>query len=794
MPQTDKSYITRLEFDKICALICEYAVSGEAKRRVLTTEPATELSDALEQLALTDALFCMLAKNSSPQISSCGEIPEICMRAQKGGSLSCGELLHVKTMLRNGRALGTWYSDELDSTGAASRVFYGLYEDTQLERSLNDAILSDTELADDASPALKDIRKRIARAENSVREKLDSVIRSASTSKYLQDAIVTMRAGRFVVPVKLEHKNAVKGLVHDVSSSGSTLFVEPAAVVEANNLIMQLRGDERAETEKILAAFSALVSDIADRLRASYDSFVEIDLALAKAKYGLANDCSCPQLNTDGVISLKRARHPLISKSIVVPIDLPLGKGYNQLVITGPNTGGKTVTLKTVGLLTLMACSGMLIPAGEGSELSVFDRVLADIGDEQSIEQSLSTFSAHVTNIAQILKQADRGSLVLLDELGAGTDPAEGAALAVAILKRLRSLGSRVLATTHYGEIKIYALETDGVQNASSEFDVKTLRPTYRLNIGIPGRSNALLIGERLGLDAELLDDARRNMTSQDRQFEDMMREIESLKTEISDKEKEIELEREKALAIVEKAKIDRDKLIAQGNRELDAARLRAKQLAADVSAGAYRLLDEIKQLDAQKDKDRAAAKSRAKAIANTDSFKLSDLADVDAEILADTLEKLTQAAVGDHVFVAALGRVGVVTREADSKGYFEVKSGNIKTRVDLSGLRRAPAAAVPKAASLTRSPQINVESRRSGKSEVNLIGMNVEEAIEEAERFIDSAMLSHISQVYLIHGKGTGALRAALHKQLKTMKNVVSFRIGVYGEGEAGVTIVELK
>ncbi|MDO4567292.1 MAG: Smr/MutS family protein, partial [Oscillospiraceae bacterium] len=509
----------------------------------------------------------------------------------------------------------------------------------------------------------------------------------------------------------------------------------------------------------------------------------------------LALDAVCPELNDEGIIELKKARHPLIPKGKVVPIDLELGGAFRQLVITGPNTGGKTVTLKTAGLLTLMAASGIPVPAKEGSRLAVFESVLADIGDEQSIEQSLSTFSAHMSNIAEILREAGGGSLVLLDELGAGTDPAEGAALAVAILERLRSLESLVLATTHYGEIKLYALETEGVQNASCEFDVKTLRPTYRLNIGIPGRSNALLIAERLGLDEELLESARRGMSSQDRRFEDMMSEIEELKSGISEKEREIEGLRESAALELEDAKKRGQKLLEQGQRELEAARLKAKQLSADVAADAYRLLDEIKKLDASKDKDRAAAKARAKAIATRDAQKLGEVEGAEADFLAETLEPIESAAVGDRVYIVALAQAGVVTAEADNKGAYEVKAGNIKIRVKPEGLRRAPAAAQPKRqAAVSSGAARSVSEQRSGRNEINLIGMNVEEALQETDRFIDMALLSHLGQVYIIHGKGTGTLRAAIHKHLKGIKRVASFRLGTFGEGEAGVTVVELK
>ncbi len=793
MQQDKTTYYTRLEFDKICERVAGFAASEAGKARVRGTQPETELAQAVQLIEITDSLLRMLSANGSPSVAAVEDIPQICLRAEKGGLLSMGELLRVRTALRNARALNSWYSQELDEDGYVNRLFYPLYEDAALERDISDSILSENEMQDDASSALRDIRRKIKRAESSIRDKLDALIRGTNTQKYLQDSIVTMRGGRFVVPVKTEYKNDVPGLVHDVSSSGSTYFIEPAAVVEANNLIMQLRGDELKEIDRILGVFTDRVGGAAERLRASFAAFVEIDAALAKAKYGLEIEGTKPELNAQGIVELRRARHPLIPKKQVVPIDLPLGEAYTSLIITGPNTGGKTVTLKTVGLLTLMASSGMLVPAREGSRLSVFEKVLVDIGDEQSIEQSLSTFSAHIRNIAGILRQADERSLVLVDELGAGTDPAEGAALAVAILERLRRQGCRVLATTHYGEIKIYALETPGVCNASCEFDVATLRPTYRLNIGVPGRSNALLIGERLGLDRELLEEARRGMDAQDRRFEDVLSQIERLKSELADKQEEVAQMKESAAALIRQGEAERDRLIQQGQREIDAARQKAKQLANDVAANAYRLLDELKKLDAQKEKDRAAVKARAKAIANADSARLLDAADPVDETVIDNLPKLKSVKAGDRVYVLALGQTGTVTGAPDAKGAVEIQAGLIKTRVPLDALRQPPAAKQKEKPHKVYRNAESVDEKRSGKNEINLIGMTVEEAILEAERFIDSAMLSNLSTVYLIHGRGTGALRSGLHQHLKRMKCVKSFRLGNYGEGSDGVTIVTL-
>ncbi len=787
-------YRERLEYDKICAAVRELAVSEQGKRLAEELEPSADLMEASAMLEVTDALCKMLAANGGPSVSAVDGVKELALRAQKGGLLSMGELLRVKTVLRNARALHAWYSSELDGEGYVNRLFYLLFEDAQLEREIGSCILSETEMSDEASAELASIRRKIAKAESSVRDKLDSIIHSSDSQKYLQDALVTMRGGRFVVPVKQEFRSQVSGLVHDVSSTGATYFIEPQAVVEANNLIMQLHGDELKEIDRILGQFTDRVAAIAEMLANSFDTFTQIDLALAKAKYSLQIEGVKPKLNAQGRIDLHRARHPLIDTKTVVPIDLPLGAEYTSLVITGPNTGGKTVTLQPVGLLSRRAARGLLVPARENSELCVFSKVLVDIGDEQSIEQSLSTFSAHIRSISEILREADESSLVLLDELGAGTDPAEGAALAVAILERLRRCGCRLLATTHYGEIKLYAIETPGVQNASCEFDVATLRPTYRLMIGIPGKSNALLIGERLGLDRELLDDARRNMGGAERRFEDALDEIERLKTELADKQRELDGQKDAAKKLAEKGKAEYDRLVAQGQREMDAARRKARQLANDVSASAYKLLDEIKKLDAQKEKDRQAAKQRAKAIANRESAKLYDESDPVEELRADDLPPVDpkKLRAGDSVFVVPIGQIAAVVSGPDAKGSVEVKAGLIRTRVPADALRIPPAQRTKAAKPLHRL-SASVEEKRSGKNEINLLGMTTDEAVMEAERFIDSALLSHLSTVYLIHGKGTGALRAALHKDLKTLKCVKSFRLGKYGEGEDGVTIVEL-
>lgn len=784
-------YAARLEFDKVCAEVAHYAVCALAKEKIIGTEPVSDLMQAAEQMAATAALTAAIGRNGVPSLTDAGELAPIAVRAEKGGLLSMPELLRVRTALKNGRTLLAWKPEYAGEE--MEKLFFPLYRNDAFERVIEQSILSETEMADTASPRLAEIRRKIGRAEQSIRERLDSIVKG-SEQKYLQDAVVTMRGGRFVVPVRQEHRNELRGLVHDVSSSGSTYFIEPEAVVEANNTIVALKGEEAAEIERILYQLSAEVSSFADRLRISAEAVIDIDVCLAKARFAVAYDCTAPAIREDGCIRLVKARHPLISRNKVVPIDVAIGEDYRMLVVTGPNTGGKTVTLKTVGLLCLMAASGMMIPAAEGSEVSVFDHVLVDIGDEQSIEQSLSTFSGHIRNIIELLAVADDRSLVLLDELGAGTDPAEGAALATAILERFRRLRSVTLATTHYGEIKLYALETDGVQNASCEFDVRTLSPTYRITVGIPGRSNAFLIGEKLGLDSAIIDEARGLMSGESRRFEDVLSDIEQMKSELSERIRQADARAADAALELKRAKEESARLRVRAEKELQNAEARARQLVGDVTSGAYRLLDEIKKLDREKEKNTREAAQRARAIARNEAARLYDLADggaVSEDI--EEYEPVEAVKVGDMVMLRTLGRPARVLTLPDAAGNLEVAAGSIKSRVSLSQLGR-----LEKTPGKKRSSGYDVDAKtlsRAVPDEINLIGLTAAEASLETERYISTAIMAGLGTVRIIHGRGTGALRAAVQQTLRRLgKKVKSFRLGRYGEGEDGVTVVELK
>ncbi len=609
----------------------------------------------------------------------------------------------------------------------------------------------------------------------------------------------SLRNGRYVVPVKAEHRGDIGGVIHDVSSTGATIFVEPTAVVEANARIMQLRSQEQAEIERILVSFTGQIAGLEPMFTYSYEAMLDIDVLLAKARLALEQKAWLPQVADDMSFSLKKARHPLIDPAKVVPVDVALGKDYDTMVITGPNTGGKTVTLKTAGLLCAMAQCGFLIPAHESSTVCVFQEYLVDIGDEQSIEQSLSTFSGHMKKITGILEKAWKGTLVLLDELGAGTDPAEGAALAVSIIEELRRQGARVMATTHYAEMKVFALETPGVVNASCEFDVESLRPTYKLSVGVPGKSNAFLISEKLGIPSRIIEAAKSHMDNDDKRLDSVLSQLDDLKLQLKEGQDEIDRLKYEAAHQLESAQKKREELIRQGENELQAAREKAKQVAQQVQAEAYALTDELRKL--QKDEKTSAAQRaiRAREIAKKDTEKLLNQSDVVHPIKKEYVP-LKEVRVGQEVVIAELDQPATVVNLPDRNGMVEVRAGIIKTKVPLKGLRapdkmkKAPAAPKRSAAKREGGHTTLDRVQRTASMEADLRGLTVEEALMETDQYIDHAVLSGQSEIWLIHGKGTGALRSAIQQHLKGHKNVKSFRLGRYGEGEAGVTVVELK
>ena len=793
----DTSYRKTLELDKILEKAAALAVCPEA-RTLLLEQPAGETPDEVRYaLSQTDAIASLLLKNGSPRFGGVSGVDKVVSRAVKGGVLSMAELLEVAGALRNFQNLVSWYGLTEHDMLPVDDLFYALSPQPGLEKQISSAILSPEEMADTASNTLFEVRRKIQATENSIRDKLDAIIKNSTTNKFLQDAVVSIRNGRFVVPVRAEYRGEVGGVIHDVSSSGATVFVEPTAVVEANAKIMQLRSQEKAEIERILIAFTEQVASIEPMFNFSYKAMLDIDVLLAKAHLALEQKAWMPQVADDVHFDLKKARHPLIDPDKVVPIDVALGENYDTLVITGPNTGGKTVTLKTAGLLCAMAQHGLLIPAHEHSTVCVFTDYLVDIGDEQSIEQSLSTFSGHMKKITGILDNAFKGSLVLLDELGAGTDPAEGAALAVSIIEQLRIQGALVMATTHYSELKVFALETAGVVNASCEFDVESLRPTYKLSVGVPGKSNAFLISEKLGLPARVIQRAQTHLASDDKRLDDVLAQLDDLKLQLKESQAEAEKAKAEAEKMLEKAREKCDALVRQGETELEAARLKARQMTQQVQAEAYALTDELHKL--QKDDKQSAAQraARAREIARKDAERLFAKSDV-AHNPVRQFVPLKEVRVGQEVVIAEYDQLATVTSLPDRNGMVEVRAGIIRTKVPLSGLKAPDKLQKPqkkggRAAPAPRSTTVQ-RVERSASMEINLLGMTVEEALMETDQFIDHAVMNGQTMVYLIHGKGTGALRNAIHQHLRGHKNVKSFRLGRYGEGEAGVTVVELK
>ena len=791
----EQSYLKTLELEKILEQAVRFAVCAETKD-LLRQQPAWETVEEVRfALSQTDAINTLLLKNGSPRFGGVQQVDKIVSRAVKGGILSMAELLEVAGALRNFQNLASWYHLTEHGLLPVDDLFYALSPQPALEKRISESILSPDEMADTASNTLFEVRRKIKAMENSIRDKLDQIIKNSTTNKFLQDAVVSLRNGRFVVPVKSEYRGEVGGVIHDVSSTGSTVFVEPTAVVEANAKIMQLRSQEKAEIERILASFTDQVAQIEPMFQFSYQAMLQIDVLLAKAKLALDQKAYMPQV-ADGVwFDLKKARHPLIDKEKAVPVDIAQGQGYDTLVITGPNTGGKTVSLKTAGLLCAMAQHGMLIPAHEQSTVCVFEEYLVDIGDEQSIEQSLSTFSGHMKKITGILDQAHKRTLVLLDELGAGTDPAEGAALAVSIIEQLRSQGALIMATTHYAEMKVFALETPGVMNASCEFDVESLRPTYKLSVGVPGKSNAFLISEKLGIPQRIIQRAQTHLSNDDKRLDSVLAQLDDLKLQLKASQDEVEKARSEAEHKLESARKKYDALVQQGETELEAARLKARQMAQQVQDAAYALTDELRQL--QKDEKTSAAQraARAREIARKETERLYSKTDV-AHAAPKQFVPLKQVKVGQEVVIADLDQTATVVSLPDRNGLVEVRAGILKTKVPLSNLKapdklqKTPA----KSAAPKRSSTTVQRVQRKASMEINLLGMTVDEALMETDQFIDHAVMNGQSMVYLIHGKGTGALRKAIHAHLRGHRNVKSFRLGQYGEGEAGVTVVELK
>lgn len=786
-----------LEFVKIKEKLISLCSSELGKELAAALLPQTQPEEVERMLKETTDAVDFILRRGSPPLGGIHDIRDTLRRVELGTAINPGELLRVADTLRAARNLKNYASEadpRADESGNHVRdLIASVTPNKRIEDSINAAIISDEEISDNASSTLASIRKRIREEQESLKDKLNSMIHSSKYQKFMQESIVTIREDRYVIPVKAEYRNEIPGLVHDSSASGATVYIEPMAVVEANNNIKQLRIKEQLEIERILRELTGEVAGIIEPLKANMTLFAQLDFAFAKAKLSLDLKCVCPKLNREKRINIKKGRHPLLDSKTVVPIDLWIGERFTTLVITGPNTGGKTVTLKTVGLFTLMVQSGLHVPAAEGTEMSVFDNVFADIGDEQSIEQSLSTFSSHMRNIVEILSRADDMSLVLFDELGAGTDPTEGAALAMSILENLHGRGAITIATTHYSELKVYALTTDGVENACCEFDVETLRPTYRLLIGVPGKSNAFAISKRLGLSDDILDRAREFLSGEEIQFEDVLMTIERNRRESEQERLQAEslrLEIEKLKKELEEQKY---KLSSQREKLLREAREEARKILLDARKDADNALEEMKQatkLQDEKERRRAAEEAKAKLRGSIGKIE---------ESLAEGLFRRKgfvkppeNLKPGDSVLILDLNQKGTVITPPDKDGEALVQAGIMKINVHVTNLKLIDEQSYE--IQRTGSASIGVSKAMNISPRTDIRGMNVEEAIIILGKYLDDAALAGLSEVTIVHGKGTGALRSGVHQYLKTNHHVKSFRLGQYGEGEAGVTIVTLK
>lgn len=782
--------IIKLELDRVLALLAQCASSQMGKQACLDLKPNMDIDDVEYLLSETAVAAEMATTKGYPAFSGIADVSESMERVGKGGTLNTAELLRIAGVLRCARAVKA-YGDNPENPTILDSSFAQLKANKYLEERIFSAILSEDEIADSASPELADIRRHMRIQSGKAKECLQKIISSSAYAKYLREPIVTIRQGRYVVPVKSECKNEIPGLVHDVSATGSTHFIEPMAAVSANNALRELEIRETKEIERILAQLSAEVSAHCEDISANITILVSLDVIFAKAKLAYRMKAVQPIMNDQGVISLKNARHPLIDADKVVPVSLRLGSDFDSMIITGPNTGGKTVTLKTVGLLTLMAECGLHIPANDGSTLSTFDLVLADIGDEQSIAQNLSTFSSHMRTISEIVSLCNDRTLVLFDELGSGTDPAEGAALAVALIEHCRKTGCRVVATTHYAELKLYAIRTEGVINASCEFDVETLQPTYKLLIGIPGKSNAFAISRKLGISEQILESAGNLLSQNDRNFEDVLSKLEMQRHEMEQARRVAERLRQETEQIKNQSEAYKEQLEQEKRRVLEEAREQAKEIIADARRTAIAAADEIKAI-----KKQLTESADLQGINQRQSELRRKLNEAEETIQANQIKTerpkpSRDILVGDTVELLKLGtKANVVAIKKD--GTLELQAGVLKLNAKREEVYLLENENVYK--EKPRRPahsgkQLNLSATAS---EIDLRGMDSVEAICVLERYLDEAMRSRISPVRIIHGKGTGVLRKAVQQSLKANKFVKSYRLGLYGEGEDGVTIVE--
>ena len=799
MSELFEKSIRTLELPAVLEMLSAKAVSEAAREKSRHIMPATERQEVLRLLDETDAAKERLGLYGSPSFSGVKDVSEPLARADRGGMLNTRELLNIAGLLTAARRVYEYDEERKGEATAIDRFFSALHTNKYLEDRIHGAILDEETIADTASAELTDIRRKMRIAASKGRQILQKIISSPSYAKVLQEALITQRDGRFVVPVKAECKGSLPGLVHDISSSGATLFVEPMGVVQANNELKELEAREEKEIERILRELSAQCADAMEYILLDYDMLVHLDMIFARAQLSYTMNASRPEVVRKGAISLKRARHPLLDQAKAVPVTVELGGDYDTLVITGPNTGGKTVTLKTLGLLCLMAQCGLHIPADSGSTVRVFNRILADVGDEQSIEQSLSTFSAHMSNTVEILRQADDDSLILFDELGAGTDPVEGAALAIAIIQHARSKGALIAATTHYAELKTFAMTTAGVENASCEFDVQTLRPTYRLLVGIPGKSNAFAISRRLGLDESVIADAKAQMDSESLRFEDVLAQLEEKRQRLEKAQTEANRLWQQREEDARKARIFREQMEKAKENARAKGEAEAKRIVREAQQKTEEIFAQLEEL--RKQQTRAA---NFQQVNDAKAAIRHDLKEAEAVLHSRDQEPEAPApsrpiAVGDLVELAGVKTAATVLN-VNGDGSMLLQAGKMKMTVKAGQVRLLESAEeiekrkkqVAAAQRKNVSPQIQLAARAA--SELDIRGMETLEAESVVENYIDAAVMAKLGTVTIIHGKGTGALRKAVHEMLKRNRAVKSFRLGRYGEGEAGVTVVELK
>lgn len=790
----NKKTLAKLEYNKIIELLTDHASSFSGKELCRRLKPMTSLADIQIAQEETGAAFTRIVKKGRPSFGGCNPVNDSLRRLEIGGSLGSGELLRICKLLETaGRAKAYGRHDNANDTeDCLDSYFAQLNPVSILTTEIRRCIIEEDEISDEASPALKHIRRQMAQINDKVHATLSGMV-NGSLRTYLQDPIITMRGDRYCIPVKAEYRSQVPGMIHDQSSTGSTLFIEPMAVVKLNNDLKELYGKEQEEIQVILARLSADAAEYISDIQTDYTVLRTLDFIFAKGSLAIDMNASLPLFNTEGRIHIREGRHPLLDKRSVVPITLTLGDTFDLLIVTGPNTGGKTVSLKTVGLFTLMGQAGLHIPALDRSELAVFTEVYADIGDEQSIEQSLSTFSSHMTNIVSFLKKVDDQSLVLFDELGAGTDPTEGAALAISILNHLHMRGIRTMATTHYSELKVYALSTPGVENASCEFDVETLRPTYHLLIGIPGKSNAFAIAGKLELPDFIIEDAKTRLTEQDESFEDILTDLETSRRTIEKEQetiasykREIERLKQETQKKQEKLEEQRDRILREANEKAHAILAEAKETADETMRNFHKFgKANISAAEMERERERIRKKMES-----TRSGMMKEPAKPKKEY------KPSDFKLGESVKVLSMNINGTVASLPDNKGNLTVQMGILRSQVNISDLEiidETPAY-LKKTTRAGGKGKIKMSKSLSVSTEINLLGKTVDEAVAELDKYLDDASLAHLSSVRIVHGKGTGALRKGIHQYLRRQKHVRSFRLGEFGEGDAGVTIAELK